>query len=53
MDLGPEVKSDNEITKKYRLLQSKYRANVLKKPLGLGPHKTSKIKYGNMLVNGE
>ncbi len=53
MDLGPEVKSDNEITKKYRLLQSKYRANVLKKPLGLGPHKASKVKYGNMLANGE
>ncbi|MCP4158869.1 MAG: hypothetical protein GY760_02240 [Deltaproteobacteria bacterium] len=53
MELGNQVKSDNKITKKFRLLQSKYRANVLKKRYGLGPNKTSKIKYGNMLVNGE
>ena len=53
MDIGPQAKSDNAMTAKYRLLQSKYRAEVLKEDFGSGPTKNSKTRYGNMLINGE
>ncbi|MFC1670587.1 hypothetical protein ACFL20_09350 [Spirochaetota bacterium] len=53
MKTGPQSKSDNKFTAKCRLLQSKYRAEVLKEPHGAGPTKNSKKVYGNMLVNGE
>jgi len=53
MQIGPQSKSDNKFTAKCRLLQSEYRANILKEPYGVGPTKNSKKKYGNMLVNGE
>lgn len=53
MDLGPKSKSDNKFTQKCRLLQSKYRTNVLNEPYGFGPSRNSKKKYGNMLVDGE
>lgn len=52
MEIGPQVKSDNAFTKKYREIQSKYRAEVLKVPCGFGPYKNSTTKYGNMLING-
>ena len=52
-DPGPQSKSDNAMTAKYRLLQSQYRAEVLKEDFGHGPHKNSKTGYGNMLINGE
>lgn len=52
-DIGPQAKSDSVFTAKYRLLQSEYRAKVLKEAYGAGPNKNSKTKYGNMLVNGE
>lgn len=53
MKIGPQSKSDNLFTEKYRKLQSEYRANVLKEPFGIGPNKNLTTKYGNMLVNGE
>lgn len=53
METGPQSKSDNAMTAKCRLLQSKYRAEVLKEDYGFGPHKNSLSRYGNMLVNGE
>jgi len=53
MQTGPQSKSDNKFTAKCRLLQSEYRAKILKEPYGVGPTKNSKKKYGNMLVNGE
>lgn len=53
MDIGPQSKSDNAMTAKYRLLQSKYRTEVLKEECGFGPHKNIQKRYGNMLVNGE
>lgn len=53
LDIGPQSKSENAMTAKYRLLQSKYRAEVLNEDFGHGPHKNSKTRYGNMLVNGE
>ncbi|MGB0431072.1 MAG: hypothetical protein ACPGLV_11405, partial [Bacteroidia bacterium] len=52
MELGPQASSDNKFTKKYRLLQSTYRANVLKEPYGIGPNRNSTTKYGNMLIGG-
>jgi len=45
--------SDNAFTKKCRLLQSVYRAEILREPFGHGPNRNSKDKYGNILVNGE
>ncbi len=53
MELGNQSSSDNAFTKKYRLHQSNYRANVLKVPAGIGPTKNSKKTYGNMLSNGD
>ncbi|MCK4565289.1 MAG: hypothetical protein KAU94_11520, partial [Verrucomicrobia bacterium] len=53
MDIGPQSKSGNAMTAKYRLLQSKYRAEVLKEDYGHGPHKNSTSHYGNMLTSGE
>jgi len=52
MNPGPQSRSDNAFTKKYRQKQSEYRANVLKVPCGVGPNKGSKNKYGNMLMDG-
>jgi len=53
MEIGPQAKSDNKFTRKYRKLQSEYRANILRVPFGFGPTKNSNTKYGNMLINGE
>ena len=53
MNIGPQPKSDNTFTKKYRKIQSEYRANILKVPYGVGPNKNSKNQYGNMLVDGD
>ena len=53
MDIGSQSRSDNAMTAKYRLLQSRSRAEVLKEEFGFGPHKNSQKRYGNMLVNGE
>ena len=53
MEIGSQSKSDNQFTKKYRLIQSKYRAEILKVPCGVGPTKNSDKTYGNMLSNGE
>lgn len=53
MELGNQSESDNSFTAKYRKLQSEYRATILKEPYGNGPHKNSKNKYGNILINGE
>ena len=53
MNLGPQSSSDTVLTRTYRLLQSVYRTKILKKPFGHGPHRNSKEKYGNYLVNGE
>ncbi|MGY6647822.1 PGN_0703 family putative restriction endonuclease [Wenyingzhuangia sp. IMCC45574] len=53
MEIGNQVDSDTSFTKKYRLIQSEYRANVLKQPYGKGPARNSDNEYGNMLVNGE
>lgn len=52
-EIGPQAKSDNAVTAKYRLIQSEYRTNILNEDYGIGPNKTSKNKYGNMLVDGE
>jgi len=53
MEIGPQAKSDRSMTAKYRLLQSTYRAEVLKEDFGHGPTKNSETRYGNMLINGE
>jgi len=52
-EVGPQCKSDNQIAKQLRLIQSRYRANILREDFGCGPNEDSKNKYGNMLVNGE
>lgn len=53
MNIGPQAKSDNQFTSKCRLLQSKYRDNILKQDYGVGPYYNSQNSYGNMLINGE
>lgn len=53
MEIGNQTDSDNAITKKYRLKQSKYRAEVLKVAAGVGPTKNATKTYGNMLCDGE
>jgi hypothetical protein len=53
MEIGPQSKSDNAMTAKYRLLQSKYRAEVLGEECGVGPTRNRTTRYGNMLANGE
>lgn len=53
MELGPQADSDSSLTKKYRKLQSEYRAAVLKVPFGYGPNENSENKYGNMLSEGD
>lgn len=51
---GPISPSDNAFTAKSRFLQSWYRVNVLNQTdFGFGPEEFSKIKYGNILVNGK
>ncbi|MBM4167479.1 MAG: hypothetical protein FJ218_11260 [Ignavibacteria bacterium] len=50
---GKQSVSDNEFTRKARLLQSIYREDVLKERCGTGPFKNSKTQYGNMLAKGE
>ena len=52
-EIGNQANSDNQITARYRLKQSEYRAKILKEDFGVGPYITSKTKYGNMLINGE
>lgn len=51
---GPPSNADNAFAAKARFLQSWYRANLLnQKEYGFGPEENSKIKYGNILVNGQ
>lgn len=45
---GNQCGSDNAFTKKARLLQSIYRVEIGEEE-GVGPTKTSKQKYGNMI----
>lgn len=52
LNLGNQCKSDNAFTKKARLLQSMYRVKIGEEE-GVGPTKTSKRKYGNMISGGE
>ncbi len=42
MNIGDQVSRDNTFTKKCRLLQSVYRANVLNEKCGIGPNKIAK-----------
>ena len=52
-EIGPQHEGDNAIVKNFRLIQSKYRAMVLKQDCGRGPNEANRNKFGNMLVNGE
>ena len=49
IELGPQSPSDNDFARRMRWHQSWYRAHVLKVPYGVGPHRTSRKLYGNML----
>lgn len=49
---GNQCESDNAFTRKARLLQSMYRVE-LDEEEGVGPTRTSKQKYGNMISDGE
>lgn len=49
---GNQCGSDNAFTQKARLLQSMYRVEIGEKE-GVGPTRTSKRKYGNMITGGE
>lgn len=49
---GNQCGSDNAFTQKARLLQSMYRVEIGEKE-GIGPTRTSKRKYGNMITGGE
>ncbi len=51
--LGPQYSGDKTFTKRMRLRQSEYRANVLKLPYGTGPTKNSTNYYGNMLSESD
>ena len=53
MNIGPQSKSDRKDIARYRLFQSEHRLKILKEKYGFGPHKISKTRYGNMLINGE
>ena len=46
---GNQCRSDNAFTQKARLLQSMYRVEIGEKE-GVGPTRTSKRKYGNMIT---
>lgn len=50
---GPQSPSDYPFQRKARLLQSYYRTVALNEPFGFGPWRTSRTKYGNMLVAGD
>jgi hypothetical protein len=49
---GPLARSDSPFKRKARLLQSYYRTEVLKEPVGVGPYRKSSALYGNMLREG-
>ena len=49
MDIGPQYSKDPPFRKRMRFHQSWYRAQVLGAPYGVGPNRTSKTEYGNML----
>ena len=49
---GNQCGSDNAFTRKARLLQSMYRAEIGEEE-GFGPTRASKRKYGNMISGGE
>lgn len=49
---GNQCVSDNAFTRKARLLQSMYRVEIGEEE-GVGPTKSSKRKYGNMISGGE
>jgi len=48
--VGPQYTRDDPFTRRMRLHQSRWRADVLRLPYGRGPHVTSQSKYGNMLI---
>jgi len=48
--VGPQYPGDDPFTRRMRLHQSRWRADVLGLPFGCGPHATSASKYGNMLT---
>lgn len=49
---GNQCVNDNAFTRKVRLLQSMYRVEIGEEE-GVGPTKSSKRKYGNMISGGE
>ena len=49
---GNQCESDNAFTRRARLLQSMYRMEIGEEE-GVGPTRTSKQKYGNMISGGE
>ncbi len=49
VDVGPQYGGDTPFGARMRLLQSRYRANVLGVPCGTGPNPNSTSRYGNML----
>ena len=49
---GPQSPADDPFTCKARLLQSHFRTEVLREPIGVGPHLTSTTHFGNMLREG-
>jgi len=50
MGVAPQYPRDDPFTRRMRLHQSLWRADVLGLPFGCGPHATSSLKYGNMLT---
>ena len=48
--IGPQSPNDDSFTRRMRLHQSWYRAQVLKVPYGTGPKESDTSLYGNMLT---
>lgn len=49
-EVGPQHAGDDAFTKRMRLHQSRYRAEVLRVGFGRGPNEASSSRYGNMLT---
>lgn len=49
-EVGPQYSGDDPFTRRMRLHQSWWRAAVLRVECGVGPHATSRNRYGNMLT---
>jgi hypothetical protein len=52
-DIGPQSNSDSCFIAKCRRHQSNHRATVFREDFGVGPTKTSKSRFGNILINGQ